>query len=38
MLLEKDDFNNSIELFKKIKSGEMKAEEAKNCRMCLNQN
>ena len=25
-----NDFNNNIELFKKIKSGEMKLEEAKN--------
>ena len=32
-----DDFNNGIKLFEKIRSGKMKLEEAKNCRMCLNQ-
>ena len=32
-----DDFNNNIEPFKKIKSCEMKLEEAKYCSMCLNQ-
>ena len=31
------DFKNGIELFKKIKSGEMKLEEEKNCRTHLNQ-
>ena len=30
-----DDFNNGIELFKKVKSYEMKLEDAKKCRMCL---
>ena len=32
-----DDFNNCKELLKKINSDEMKLENAKNCRMCLNQ-
>ena len=32
-----DDFENGIVLFRKIASGEMKIEEAKNCRMHLNQ-
>ena len=32
-----DDFNNGLELFGEIKSGEMKLEEAKNCRMYFNQ-
>ena len=32
-----DDFNNGIEFFKKIKYREMKLDEAKNCRTCINQ-
>ena len=32
-----DDFNNGLEFFGEIKSGEMKLEEAKNCRMYFNQ-
>ena len=32
-----DDFNNAIEPFQKIKPGNMKIDEAKNCKMCLNQ-
>ena len=32
-----DGFNNSIELFRKIQSGETKLVESKNFRMCLNQ-
>ena len=31
------DFKNGIELFKRIKSGEMKLEEKKNCRTHLNK-
>ena len=31
-----DNFSNSIEPFKKYNSDEMKVEEAKNSRMCLN--
>ena len=32
-----DDFSNSIELFYKIQSVEMKLKKAKNCRIYLNQ-
>ena len=32
-----DHFNNGIELFRKIQSGEIKLNETKNCRMCLHR-
>ena len=32
-----DDFNNEIELFRKIESGEIKLKNRKNCRIYLNQ-
>ena len=32
-----DDFSDVIELFRKIQSCEMKLEQAKNSKMCLNQ-
>ena len=32
-----DDFENGIKLFEKMKSGNIELEEAKNCKMCLNQ-
>ena len=32
-----DHFNNGMELFRKIQSGEVNLEEVKNCRMYLNQ-